>query len=150
MVSNFISFSYYSLPVFSPFLGDLFLAWMNVHGIATGDSLIIFTKVYHFLSFIGFVDCIITHLWYFFRYKKYFLAYCSGSAFFRFVLVYYSNFLPLKICEFTGCLPCPYGIIIMPFFYRFETVYLDNEIRVVKDIRGDYLVVERAPYSWKE
>ncbi|XP_048422731.1 probable plastid-lipid-associated protein 11, chloroplastic [Pyrus x bretschneideri] len=32
----------------------------------------------------------------------------------------------------------------------FDTVYLDDEIRVVKDIRGDYLVVERAPYTWKE
>ncbi|XP_016439220.1 putative plastid-lipid-associated protein 11, chloroplastic [Nicotiana tabacum] len=32
----------------------------------------------------------------------------------------------------------------------FETVYLDDEIRVVKDIRQDYLVVERAPYTWKE
>lgn len=32
----------------------------------------------------------------------------------------------------------------------FETVYLDDEIRVVKDIRGDYLVVDRAPYAWKE
>nr|GMD65108.1 probable plastid-lipid-associated protein 11 [Ipomoea batatas] len=32
----------------------------------------------------------------------------------------------------------------------FDTVYLDDEIRVVKDIRGDYLVVERAPYNWKE
>lgn len=32
----------------------------------------------------------------------------------------------------------------------FETVYLDEEIRVVKDIREDYLVVDRAPYSWKE
>ncbi|CAN0906976.1 Probable plastid-lipid-associated protein 11, chloroplastic [Linum grandiflorum] len=32
----------------------------------------------------------------------------------------------------------------------FETVYLDDEIRVVKDIRDDYLVVDRAPYSWKE
>ncbi|KAK0580660.1 hypothetical protein LWI29_004783 [Acer saccharum] len=32
----------------------------------------------------------------------------------------------------------------------FESVYIDNEIRVVKDIRGDYLVVDRAPYSWKE
>ncbi|KAH1130001.1 hypothetical protein J1N35_001379 [Gossypium stocksii] len=32
----------------------------------------------------------------------------------------------------------------------FETVYLDDEIRVVKDIRDDYLVVERAPYNWKE
>ncbi|KAM7472072.1 hypothetical protein LguiA_010255 [Lonicera macranthoides] len=30
----------------------------------------------------------------------------------------------------------------------FETVYLDAEIRVVKDIRGDYLIVDRAPYSW--
>ncbi|KAG9452287.1 hypothetical protein H6P81_005191 [Aristolochia fimbriata] len=32
----------------------------------------------------------------------------------------------------------------------FETVYLDDEIRVVKDIRNDYLVVDRAPYNWKE
>lgn len=32
----------------------------------------------------------------------------------------------------------------------FDTVYLDNEIRVVKDIRGDYLVVDRAAYSWTE
>ncbi|XP_059301662.1 probable plastid-lipid-associated protein 11, chloroplastic [Lycium ferocissimum] len=32
----------------------------------------------------------------------------------------------------------------------FETVYLDDEIRVVKDIRQDYLIVERAPYVWKE
>ncbi|XP_030468526.2 probable plastid-lipid-associated protein 11, chloroplastic [Syzygium oleosum] len=32
----------------------------------------------------------------------------------------------------------------------FENVYLDDEIRVAKDIRGDYLIVERAPYSWKE
>ncbi|KAK9076482.1 hypothetical protein SSX86_004816 [Deinandra increscens subsp. villosa] len=32
----------------------------------------------------------------------------------------------------------------------FESVYLDEEIRVVKDIRGDYLVVDRAPYSWTE
>ncbi|WVZ86648.1 hypothetical protein U9M48_033399 [Paspalum notatum var. saurae] len=30
----------------------------------------------------------------------------------------------------------------------FDTVYLDDDIRVAKDIRGDYLVVERAPYSW--
>ncbi|KAL0538183.1 hypothetical protein IC582_027186 [Cucumis melo] len=32
----------------------------------------------------------------------------------------------------------------------FDTVYLDDENRVVKDIRGDYLIVERAPYSWTE
>ncbi|KAJ4800234.1 Plastid-lipid associated protein pap [Rhynchospora pubera] len=32
----------------------------------------------------------------------------------------------------------------------FESVYLDDDIRVAKDIRGDYLVVERAPYSWTE
>jgi len=30
----------------------------------------------------------------------------------------------------------------------FDTVYLDDDIRVAKDIRGDYLVVDRAPYSW--
>lgn len=35
-------------------------------------------------------------------------------------------------------------------FYRFESVYLDEDIRVVKDIRGDFLVVDRAPYDWKE
>ncbi|CAN1218529.1 Probable plastid-lipid-associated protein 11, chloroplastic [Linum perenne] len=40
----------------------------------------------------------------------------------------------------------PHGV----FFVRFETVYLDDEIRVAKDIRNDYLVVDRAPYSWKE
>ncbi|PKA59586.1 putative plastid-lipid-associated protein 11, chloroplastic [Apostasia shenzhenica] len=32
----------------------------------------------------------------------------------------------------------------------FESVYLDEEIRVVRDIRGDYLIVDRAPCSWKE
>ncbi|XP_076917687.1 putative plastid-lipid-associated protein 11, chloroplastic isoform X1 [Bidens hawaiensis] len=32
----------------------------------------------------------------------------------------------------------------------FESVYLDDELRIVKDIRGDYLVVDRAPYSWTE
>ncbi|WCJ22945.1 Plastid-lipid associated protein PAP / fibrillin family protein [Euphorbia peplus] len=32
----------------------------------------------------------------------------------------------------------------------FENVYLDDDIRVAKDIRGDYLVVDRAPYAWKE
>ncbi|XP_020579219.1 probable plastid-lipid-associated protein 11 [Phalaenopsis equestris] len=32
----------------------------------------------------------------------------------------------------------------------FESIYMDEEIRVAKDIRGDYLVVDRAPYSWKE
>uniref|UniRef100_A0A2P2JAJ9 Plastid lipid-associated protein/fibrillin conserved domain-containing protein n=2 Tax=Rhizophora mucronata TaxID=61149 RepID=A0A2P2JAJ9_RHIMU len=31
----------------------------------------------------------------------------------------------------------------------FESVYLDEEIRVAKDIRGDYLIVDRAPYDWK-
>ncbi|XP_027334817.1 probable plastid-lipid-associated protein 11, chloroplastic [Abrus precatorius] len=32
----------------------------------------------------------------------------------------------------------------------FDTVYLDDELRVVKDIRGDYLVVDRASFCWKE
>ncbi|XP_024010010.1 probable plastid-lipid-associated protein 11, chloroplastic [Eutrema salsugineum] len=32
----------------------------------------------------------------------------------------------------------------------FETVYMDGEIRVAKDIRGDYLVVDRAPFNWRE
>lgn len=35
-------------------------------------------------------------------------------------------------------------------FCRFDTVYLDDDLRVVKDIRGDYLVVDRASYNWKE
>lgn len=39
---------------------------------------------------------------------------------------------------------------IIHFTCRFESLYIDDEIRVVKDIRQDYLVVERAPYSWKE
>lgn len=43
-----------------------------------------------------------------------------------------------------------WSILISSSFWRFESVYMDNNIRVVKDIRGDYLVVERAPYSWKE
>ncbi|KAE8038648.1 hypothetical protein FH972_011134 [Carpinus fangiana] len=32
----------------------------------------------------------------------------------------------------------------------FESIYLDDDIRVAKDIRGDYLVVDHAHYSWKE
>ncbi|XP_044504187.1 probable plastid-lipid-associated protein 11, chloroplastic isoform X2 [Mangifera indica] len=32
----------------------------------------------------------------------------------------------------------------------FESVYVDDDIRIAKDIRGDYLVVNRAPYKWKE
>jgi hypothetical protein len=32
----------------------------------------------------------------------------------------------------------------------FENVYMDGEIRVAKDIRGDYLIVDRAPYNWTE
>lgn len=31
----------------------------------------------------------------------------------------------------------------------FDSVYLDEKIRVAKDIRGDYLVVDRAPYNWE-
>ncbi|XP_040874043.1 probable plastid-lipid-associated protein 11, chloroplastic isoform X3 [Glycine max] len=42
--------------------------------------------------------------------------------------------------------------IPLPPFGRgwFDTVYLDDDLRVVKDIRGDYLVVNRASYNWKE
>ncbi|OMO96130.1 hypothetical protein CCACVL1_05066 [Corchorus capsularis] len=43
--------------------------------------------------------------------------------------------------------------IPLPHFGQgwFETVYLDDEIRVSKDIvRGNYLVMERAPYNWEE
>ncbi|XP_010540236.1 PREDICTED: probable plastid-lipid-associated protein 11 [Tarenaya hassleriana] len=32
----------------------------------------------------------------------------------------------------------------------FDTVYIDDDIRVVKDTRGDYLIVDRAPYNWEE
>uniref|UniRef100_A0A0D3BDP5 Plastid lipid-associated protein/fibrillin conserved domain-containing protein n=1 Tax=Brassica oleracea var. oleracea TaxID=109376 RepID=A0A0D3BDP5_BRAOL len=32
----------------------------------------------------------------------------------------------------------------------FENVYMDGDIRVAKDIRGDYLVVDRPPFNWKE
>ncbi|XP_010426511.1 PREDICTED: probable plastid-lipid-associated protein 11 [Camelina sativa] len=32
----------------------------------------------------------------------------------------------------------------------FENVYMDGDIRVAKDIRGDYLIVDRAPYNWTE
>ncbi|CAA7047306.1 unnamed protein product [Microthlaspi erraticum] len=32
----------------------------------------------------------------------------------------------------------------------FETVYMDGDMRVAKDIRGDYLIVDRAPFNWKE
>jgi hypothetical protein len=33
--------------------------------------------------------------------------------------------------------------------YRFESVYMDEKIRVAKDIRGNYLVVCRDPSSFK-
>jgi hypothetical protein len=33
---------------------------------------------------------------------------------------------------------------------RFDSIYLDDTIRIAKDIRGDYLVVEKAPYAWEE
>ncbi|GFY81153.1 plastid-lipid associated protein PAP [Actinidia rufa] len=35
-------------------------------------------------------------------------------------------------------------------FLRFKSVYLDDDIRIAKDILGDYLVVDRAPYEWTE
>ncbi|KAK3030325.1 hypothetical protein RJ639_039328 [Escallonia herrerae] len=38
----------------------------------------------------------------------------------------------------------------MSIICRFDCVYLDDDLRVAKDIRGDYLVVDRAPYEWKE
>lgn len=41
-------------------------------------------------------------------------------------------------------------ILYLHIVFRFDTLYLDDDIRVVKDIRGDYLVVDRAPYAWKE
>ncbi|QCE10867.1 hypothetical protein DEO72_LG10g2099 [Vigna unguiculata] len=40
--------------------------------------------------------------------------------------------------------------LYFPFRSGFDTVYLDDDLRVVKDIRGDYLVVDRASYNWKE
>ncbi|KAE8709385.1 GATA transcription factor 2-like [Hibiscus syriacus] len=42
------------------------------------------------------------------------------------------------------------GDPIASIWTGFEPVYLDDEIRVVKDIRDDYLIVERGPYNWKE
>ncbi|XP_065859257.1 probable plastid-lipid-associated protein 11, chloroplastic isoform X2 [Euphorbia lathyris] len=32
----------------------------------------------------------------------------------------------------------------------FKSVYLDDDIRIAKDIRGDWLIVARAPYIWSE
>jgi hypothetical protein len=43
-----------------------------------------------------------------------------------------------------------FDTVVASCFCRFDTVYLDDDLRVVKDIRGDYLVVDRASYSWKE
>lgn len=52
------------------------------------------------------------------------------------------------------CFPFPLISLVIGtnafFLSRFESVYLDDDIRVAKDIRGDYLVVDRAPCSWKE
>ncbi|KAF9617108.1 hypothetical protein IFM89_033274 [Coptis chinensis] len=45
--------------------------------------------------------------------------------------------------------PFGQGVCVL-FLTWFESVYLDDEIRVVKDIRNDYLVVDRASYNWKE
>lgn len=47
---------------------------------------------------------------------------------------------------------CTCFVFKIPYYFicRFESLYIDDEIRVVKDIRKDYLIVERAPYSWKE
>lgn len=42
------------------------------------------------------------------------------------------------------------SVLLTSHVCRFESVYLDEDIRVAKDIRGDYLVVDRAPYCWKE
>ncbi|KAL9276480.1 hypothetical protein ACSQ67_025973 [Phaseolus vulgaris] len=42
------------------------------------------------------------------------------------------------------------GNTIATIWTGFDTVYLDDDLRVVKDIRGDYLVVDRASYEWKE
>lgn len=32
----------------------------------------------------------------------------------------------------------------------FESLYLDEKIRIAKDIRGDYLVVDRSSYTWED
>ncbi|KAF2315399.1 hypothetical protein GH714_039112 [Hevea brasiliensis] len=32
----------------------------------------------------------------------------------------------------------------------FKSVYLDDDLRIANDVRGDYLIVARAPYNWSE
>lgn len=58
-----------------------------------------------------------------------------------------SNRMDLVQLALRPLLTCEY---MLPLLCRFESVYVDDEIRVVKDIRKDFLIVERAPYSWKE
>ncbi|KAK7814295.1 putative plastid-lipid-associated protein 11, partial [Quercus suber] len=31
----------------------------------------------------------------------------------------------------------------------FDSVYLDDDVKVAKDIQGNYLIVDLAPYSWE-
>lgn len=69
------------------------------------------------------------------------LLWCQMIVFFFIV----SGWLIRRIFSLSGEI-----IKIIPLLCRFESVYLDNDIRVAKDIRGDYLVVERAPHEWKE
>ena len=78
------------------------------------------------------------------------LVFRFARVLFLFVNIYLL-FVSIEFIQLTVLFLCLYDIgLSCIVFYRFDTVYLDNEIRVVKDIRGDYLVVERAPYSWKE
>ncbi|KAK8964962.1 hypothetical protein KSP40_PGU022026 [Platanthera guangdongensis] len=51
--------------------------------------------------------------------------------------------LPTLSLQAAACNPSG-ATFLCPF--PFESVYMDGEIRVAKDIRGDYLVVDRAPY----
>ncbi|XP_024540839.1 probable plastid-lipid-associated protein 11, chloroplastic isoform X1 [Selaginella moellendorffii] len=72
----------------------------------------------------------------------------------EFQLRYTPVVIPL-ICSsghrFTGALlrSDTWSLPVPPFGKGwFESVYLDEHIRLAKDIRGDFLVVERAPYDW--
>ncbi|KAI3908414.1 hypothetical protein MKW92_020454 [Papaver armeniacum] len=45
-----------------------------------------------------------------------------------------------------GSFHCHHSVVAS----EFDSVYIDDDIRVAKDIRDDGLVVDRAPYKWKK
>lgn len=78
-------------------------------------------------------------------------GFCSLSqTFVSFLFLFFFLFSSTLLLDFRLPLIFVFSDGLNNFLCRFETVYLDDEIRVVKDIRQDYLVVERAPYTWKE